>query len=217
MAISNQAPGKVRKGTATRRAGKATALKILNSARELLMREGYAQFSMRNVAEAAGLHLANLQYYFPKRDDLIRALLSHTGDLYEEMYERLLDGAAQDPVERLKIILQYQLEDIFIAETRQFFVQLWALLSTLEESPGALLGELYALDIGPLGKVIQALDPALPGAEVNLRARLLAGLIEGLMIVRGPIGSSDAEGKALSDMAYRLAFEIATGSAPSRD
>lgn len=212
MTQTNEAP-RVRKGTATRSAGKATSRKVLAAARSLLMRDGYAQFSMRNVAKAAGLHLANLQYYFPTRSDLVHALLASTRDLYVEAYERLLEGVTDDPVRRFQVVLKYQLEDIFVTETRQFFVQLWALLST-EESAGELLGELYSYDIEALGEIIQAMDPSLSAAVVKQRATLLASTIEGLMIVRGQLGRQDAPGTALLDAAYRLGFEIATGVTP---
>ena len=214
MAQSNEAPRVVRKGTATRSAGKATAKKILAAARDLLMQEGYAQFSMRNVARSAGLHLANLQYYFPTRSDLVHALLANTRDLYIDAYEQLLEGVTDDPVRRFKIVLKYQLEDIFVAETRQFFVQLWALLST-EESADELLGELYSYDIEALGEIIRAMEPELSAAVIRQRATLLAGTIEGLMIVRGQLGRKDESGEALLDAAYRLGFEIATGKTPA--
>ena len=212
MAISTETPSNVRKGTATRRAGKATARKIVAAARELLTRDGYAQFSMRNVADAAGLHLANLQYYFPKRDDLVRAILADTADQYQAGYERALRGASDDPVERFRIVLRYQIEDIFSAKTRQFFVQLWALLSTIDGASGELLGELYAYDIGPLSECIRAMDAQLKKAEADQRARLLAGMIEGLMIVRGTVAKNTASGRDLFDKAYQLGLAIATGA-----
>jgi len=205
------APGSVREGTATRRAGKETARKILAAARTLLTREGYAQFSMRNVAEAAGLKLANLQYYFPRRDDLVRAILADTGDRYAEAYEQILDGASEDPAERFKIVLDYQLKDIFVPETRRYFVQLWALLNSIDDASGSLLGELYAYDIAPLGECIQAMHPQLDKREAAERARLLAATIEGLMIVRGEISRDEKEGQALFERAYRLGLTIASG------
>ena len=63
----------VREGTALSPAGKATAKRIIDAARDLITERGNTQFSMRNVAEHAGLHLANVQYYFPRRDDLVHA------------------------------------------------------------------------------------------------------------------------------------------------
>lgn len=201
----------VRTGTAMRRSGKATARRILAAAREVLRREGYAQFSMRTVAEGAGVHLANLQYYFPRRDDLVRAILAETGEMYQRAYDDLLKDTPAEPIERFKVVLRYQIEDIFLAETRQFFVQLWALLSTIDDTPGELLGELYAIDIAQLGECISALEPALEKHEVEKRATLLAAMVEGLMIVRGPVTNKDRIGKSLSEAAIRLGVNIARG------
>lgn len=214
LAADDAAPGSVREGTATRRAGKETARKILAAARSLLTREGYAQFSMRNVADAAGLRLANLQYYFPRRDDLVRAILADTGDMYAQAYERILDGASEDPVERFKIVLDYQLKDVFVPETRRYFVQLWALLNSIDDASGSLLGELYAYDIDPLGECIQAMYPKLDKREVAERARLLAATIEGLMIVRGEISMDEKQGRVLFERTYRLGLAIASGDIP---
>src|SRR5215510_14799166 len=79
----------VRSGTGTRRSGQAAARRILRSAHALLAKSGPAQFSMRNVAAQAGLHLANVQYYFPTRDALMRAILADTGARYRTAYEGL--------------------------------------------------------------------------------------------------------------------------------
>ena len=91
-----------RSGTAKHRAGQATVTKILQAARTLLTERGHSDFSMRNVADAAGVHLANVQYYFPRRDDLVQALLIDTGDRYRALYEQALHGVADDPIERLR-------------------------------------------------------------------------------------------------------------------
>ena len=45
--------------------GKDTRNQILNVARDLLIDEGYHNFSLRKVAEHAGIRVGNLQYYFP--------------------------------------------------------------------------------------------------------------------------------------------------------
>lgn len=57
----------VRRGTAKRSDGKATADKIVEAAYPLLQTGGAAEWSLRNVADRAGIRLANLQYYFPKK------------------------------------------------------------------------------------------------------------------------------------------------------
>ena len=59
MAASGRVPPNVRTGTATRAAGRTTVRKIIAAAKNLLRREGYAQFSMRTVADAAGVDMGD--------------------------------------------------------------------------------------------------------------------------------------------------------------
>jgi AcrR family transcriptional regulator len=203
----------LRRGTATSRSGKATAARIVSAARELLATRGYAQFSMRNVAAKAGLHLANVQYYFPRRDNLVHALLIDTGERYRATYAACLDGAPSDPAERFKIILRWNLKDVTSRATRQFFVQLWALLMALDGHTGRLLDELYATDIAQLGECIAAMDPGLPAREIRRRATILAALIEGLMVVSGSRSAREPEMAQVIERAFAVGLRIARGLA----
>lgn len=203
---------RVREGTARSRAGKATAKKIIQAARELLTQRGHAQFSMRNVAEAAGLHLANVQYYFPRREDLIHALFIDTGNRYQAAYEKILASAPDDPVRRFEIVLRYNIRDIMKRKTRQFFIQLWALLDELDGHTGRLLRELYAFDIAQLSELIAQMHPDLSAAEIERRATLLAAFIEGLMVVHGSRSIRKADGVKLSDQAFATGVSIANGA-----
>ncbi len=199
----------------TARIRNETAQRVLKAARELLMEGGYARFSMRNVAAQAGLHLANVQYYFPGRDALVRGLFESTGEQYRSAYERLLAKAPPDPRARFEAVLEFNLEDIVQARTRRFFMQLWALLNTLDGDSDALLGELYDIDIAQLSERIAELDPAAPATEIRRRATLLAAVIEGLMVVHSAHSRAGAERKELMSRARALGLEIALGHAPS--
>ena len=112
----------VRTGTATRSAGKRTAAKLLVAAHEQLEQEALEKFSMRNVAERAGVSLANLQYYFPRREDLAQALYQDLDLKYRVAYAQCLAGAPDDPVERFKVVLRYNMQDITQRRTRQFCI-----------------------------------------------------------------------------------------------
>ena len=83
------------RGTASRRANNETAGRIVLAARELLMDEGYAQFSMRNVAARAGVHLANVQYYFKTREDLVVARIRKIPAVGDPRL-RMMGGIAED-------------------------------------------------------------------------------------------------------------------------
>lgn len=54
----------------------ATKIRILESAKDVLIAEGSTAFSMRKVAERASVRLNNVQYYFKNKADLIDGLLS---------------------------------------------------------------------------------------------------------------------------------------------
>ena len=55
---------------------------LVASARSVLMRDGVARTSLRAIAEEAGIPLGTLQYVFPSKDLLLRAV---TEDVVEEL------------------------------------------------------------------------------------------------------------------------------------
>jgi len=205
---------KTKRAATGRRAGNDTAARVVLAARELLMTEGYAQFSMRNVAARAGLHLANVQYYYKTREDLVTALLDDTGERYRASYEELRSKAPADREARFKAIIEFNLKDIATAETRRYFIQLWALLTEIDGRAGHLMQDLYAIDIQQLSECIADLVPDTEPAEVRRRASVLAALIEGMVVVRGAHSRNPAELKKLTARAQGMALQIALGLVP---
>lgn len=57
----------------TRRSQRQT--EILGVARDVLLRDGFANFTMRDVAQMADMSLGNLQYYYPSRNDLVAGVV----------------------------------------------------------------------------------------------------------------------------------------------
>ena len=203
----------VRPGTATRRAGKETRARLVEAAHQQLETESYERFSMRNVAERAGVNLANLQYYFPRREDLAQAVYQDLDARYRAAYTECLASAPEAPIERFKAVLRYNMQDISKKSTRQFFIQFWALLGSMDDFSGHLLGELYAIDITQLSEHIQAMQPDTSPDEVERRAMLIAAMIEGLMVVMGDLHDSRKPREKLLQSAFDTALSIATGQA----
>lgn len=193
-----------------RRNSKETASLILKSARHVLMNEGYAQFSMRNVAEHAGVYLANVQYYFQTRDDLVRALMEHTAAGYLTSFDEIRARTRDDRIGRFTAFIDFNLKDTGNPETRRFFIQLWALLSTMDDS-GALLKELYEKNIGQFSDAIQDLVGDVDPAEVRRRATTLSAMMEGLHVVQSAHSGSASEMKRLMTLARDTALHIALG------
>ena len=191
--------------------GKATAQRVIDAARELLMKKGYAQFSVRNVAAQAELHLANVQYYFPTRDDLVRAIVKDIDARYRAAYAQALANAPPDRVARFHAILEFALRDIERAPTRRFFIQLWGLLNSLDGRSGGLLSEAYAIDIQHLSECVAELEPDLDPVEIRRRATLLAAIIEGLLVVHSAHSRNKTEMKTLISRAQQVCMHIARG------
>ena len=205
---------KTKRAATGRRAGNDTAARILLAARELLMTEGYAQFSMRNVAARAGLHLANVQYYYKTREDLVEALVADTGERYRSSYAELRAKGPTEREARFKAIVEFNLKDIATSETRRYFIQLWALLTEIDGRAGHLMNDLYAIDIQQLSDCIADLVPDTEPAEVRRRASILAAMIEGMVVVRGAHSRNPAELKKLMARAQGMATQIALGLVP---
>lgn len=205
-----------KRGTATRRAGKATAAKLVEAARDMLASENFERFSLRAVADRAGVSLANLQYYFPRKEDLARALYLDVGERYRVAYAACLAAAPDEPGARLEAVLRWNMEDIARPATQQFFIQLWTLLGSLDDFQGAWIRELYAIDITQLSEHIQALEPAPGEREARRRATLIAALIEGLMLLARDTDSDPDQKNALLEAGVQTALAIARGDTCTR-
>ena len=164
--------------------GRARIQEILAAAESVLLEKDYTQFSLRNIAAAAGIHLANLQYYFPSKDAIIHALVGYVVQEYESRYETRLAKLPKAPQPRFIAMLDFLIEDIHDPQTRRFFVQLWALLESSDTSGrAALLNELYAHHIAGIAGDVGDLNPALsPGARQQ-RAAMIAAMIDGMMLM----------------------------------
>jgi AcrR family transcriptional regulator len=84
-------------GAAPRAAGPGTRDRILATATDLFNRKGIAHVSIDEVAQVTGMSNGNLNYHFPRKQDLVRAMLERLdARMREALTPRL---AARDPRE----------------------------------------------------------------------------------------------------------------------
>ncbi len=187
---------KKRSGTAIRAKGQRRVNEILQAARDILVEDGYTQFSLRNVAGRAGIHLSNLQYYFSGKDELIHGLLEFIAGSYEDKYEEIFRELPEDPATRFEAVLRYLVSDIANPGTRRFFIQLWALLESSDAHSGVLLNELYALQLNYLTDLVHKVNPQLSPGKVQQRAAMISAMIEGMMLMLGDADEKTADNEA---------------------
>lgn len=172
-----------RDGTAISAKGQKRVKDILNAARHVLIEDGYSQFSLRNISGRAGIHLSNLQYYFPGKNKLIQGLVYFIGKEYEENYQALFVNQPNDPRIRFEIVINYLLSDIKDAKTRRFFIQLWALLESFDAHSSVLLNKLYSLQISQMNTLIASINPVLSKGKLQQRSAMISAMIEGMMLM----------------------------------
>ena len=73
---------------------------IFDTARQLLTTTGYAQLSMRNIAETIGYSATSIYLYFENKDELVHALIDEGVDLLHERLVEANDSCAA-PQDRL--------------------------------------------------------------------------------------------------------------------
>lgn len=180
---------------------------ILDAAREVLIEDGYAKFTLRGVAHRAGIHLKTLQYYFDTKGKLLAESLNYTLDnYYFNKYIQLYRGLdSMSSADALTVTIEYLLSDITDERTRKLFAEVWALAGRDAEAEQAL-DSLYSRHRQHLQMLISRVNPRLPVEKVALRATLIAAQVEGLMLFMGTSKPQHPELAGLRDEALRAAL-----------
>lgn len=183
--------------------GKKRVTEIMEACRAVLIDKGYTQFSLRNIAKEAGIHLSNLQYYFRTRDDLLKELIVYNADTYLKNYAEIFDSLPATPYPRFIAVIDYLIEDIRNPLTRRFFIQFWALLDVSGAHSDKLLNDMYAPQIRHLNKHIEDLNPTLSPGVRQQRAAIIASLIDGMMLMLEDADTDTAEDEPGIEMEMR--------------
>jgi AcrR family transcriptional regulator len=149
------------KNTTSLTKGEQTRQAILSAAYDLIIRQGYAATSMRQIAEKAGLALGGIYNHFASKEEVFRAIVEERHPFFQMI--PLLDTVQGDTVEeyvrnaahtlvaelgRHPEFLNLMLVEIVEFKTRhipQIFERLFPLLMPIAERMGALQGELRSI------------------------------------------------------------------------
>lgn len=157
---------------------------ILDAARSVFMELGYSRFTMRKVATAAGISLGNLNYHFPRKDELLKALLETIFDTYTAEFERRRHAAGASPSRQLAAVLEFWIDDLLSPETTTFFPELWA-LSNHDPHVAEMTDRLYQDARAPLLALLPKINPALDQRSTERLALLMCASMEGLTVFAG--------------------------------
>ena len=164
--------------------GLETASKILDAAEQILIESGYKSLSFRRVAREAGITAGNLQYYFPTKDDLIKALLDKIIQVYLDDLEVLRHRAGNDPHEQLAAVLTHVITDLNEKKTTHFFPEVWA-LANHENQVSEMVDDMYAKYRSIVQEIVQEMNPELSKSQARKITLFMTASIEGHTIFIG--------------------------------
>ena len=155
---------------------------ILSAAKSIIVREGYSKFSLRYTAEKSGIRLATLQYYFPTKEALFRAVFEDALHEEGERIKRLIRGSdgSSEGVFRARVSGQFRAN--LREETAGFFYQLWA-RARLDGFAAELVDEFYKRNIEVVADMIANVNSTISASEAKRRATLVMAVLEGMMLL----------------------------------
>jgi TetR/AcrR family transcriptional repressor of bet genes len=98
-----------RKGDAEKRGRKASKevrqLQLIEATIDSLAKRGYAETTMADVADGAGLSRGIVNFHFESKEKLLIATLQHMYDEYSAHWRAVLQKAGEDPARQLQALV----------------------------------------------------------------------------------------------------------------
>ncbi|HIP79301.1 MAG TPA: TetR/AcrR family transcriptional regulator [Kiloniellaceae bacterium] len=170
--------------------GEARRAAILAEARRALLDVGYTRVSLRTIAQALGISLGNLQYYFPTKDSLIAAVIVQE----TERAAAFLREIAWDPKtpercirEAVEALLRY-----YAGPAGRFYA-ITEFLALDDPRHARLKVESYGELHSYTGRLVAVMAPHLDEISGAGLARVLIALIDGAALqLQGTDGNAEA-------------------------
>jgi AcrR family transcriptional regulator len=158
--------------------GRRTSESILATALKIMGEEGYASLTVGRIAAATGMRKGNLQYHFPTKAGLLRAVLRHQVDEQKRRWLTVLEQAPMDPEQRLRHMVRYEIDlgrdEVVKAQANEK----WA-FAAHDDLGGQITADWYRWAASQYAELIGDLDKRSPVSERKARAACLYSLLEG--------------------------------------
>ena len=169
----------------TEAARSGRSAEVLRAARAVLVEDGYAALTTRKIAQRLGMRQSNVQYYFPSKTELVRALFEQA-----VADDRPAGGSApapSSPLERMLASVDQFLAKHHDLKEQAFLRELWA-LSAHDPEVAAVMSRFYQRWIEIVARNILATTPKLGRKRAEQRALLVISLVDGLSLFHGAAG-----------------------------
>ncbi|TQC45200.1 TetR/AcrR family transcriptional regulator [Rhodococcus sp. WS4] len=106
-----RATGRNSEGRAVTPKSERTRRRILDSAAQVFAARGYADVSLRDIADAAGTKAGSMYYHFASKDELVEAVLQRAIVEIEQHVREAVDGT-EGHAERLRAAIKAHTESV---------------------------------------------------------------------------------------------------------
>ncbi|MDR0243698.1 MAG: TetR/AcrR family transcriptional regulator [Burkholderia sp.] len=185
--------------------GLRTRNTIVRVARELLLEGGPLTFSQRAVAAGAGISVSNLQYYFPTRLAVLRAVIEPVIDAYLVELRRVLDSDAS-PDEVLERVTARSLREAKDAQYGALFRHFLS-FATMDPECLKLFDGWYGTLTHEMAKLLRIVNPMFDVADSVHVATLLISMADGLTLQSGAARHTQSFDARFMEAARCLVYE----------
>lgn len=88
-------------------------VQIIEASERLFADRGFAGTSVRDIAEAAGVNLAMISYYFGSKEKLMEAMFQHRGQHMKLQLENILHNKELSPMQKVEKLIEEYIDRIF--------------------------------------------------------------------------------------------------------
>jgi len=107
--------------------GSRTVEHILDAAQRVLVNNGYAGFTMRQVAKTAGISPGNLTYHFPTKNELLKSLIRRLLEGYINQLDTHLCGPEEPTGQQIEALVYWAMMENVDEETVRISREIWAM------------------------------------------------------------------------------------------
>lgn len=169
---------RIRKDADTRRA------EIIKTGYEMLAADGYAAFSLREVAARCQIRLATVQHHFKDRATLLEALVDFAVADIMTSFNRFSSASNATPAERLRHFMTQLLTQNNTRNTAGFFVELWA-MAHRDAAAARSLERSQTHGINIISALISDVRPGISPRRASELGTVLMAAADGLMLSVG--------------------------------
>ena len=128
-------------------------LQILSSAEELFANKGFEGTTVRDIADAAGVNLAMISYYFGSKEKLLEALFKERMSSTRQRIETIVKNETLSPFQKMEILIDQYIDRV---HEKQTFYKLMLCAQVINQNSVVLksLKELKLIYAGLISEVI---------------------------------------------------------------